>query len=110
MRTSLFARNDAAADVSIAGYLNDVLVGLSHTVSISDFGVYNFNDILVDEVRLVSNDFFNFNIDSFAVKLGTVNSGGSGSGSGTVPTPATLSLMGLGLLGLLLWGRTSRAQ
>ena len=106
--SSLFARNDAAADVSIAGYLNDVLVGLSHTVSISEFGVYNFNDLLVDEVRLVSNDFLNFNIDSFAVKLGSVNSGGSGSG--TVPTPATLSLMGLGLLGLLLWGRTSSTR
>ena len=63
--TSIYYNNGSSPSINIAGYDNNVLVGTIKNVTLGFAGVINFNDIEVDEVRIVANDFFESSFDSF---------------------------------------------
>lgn len=63
--TSIFINNTGGETVTVGGYKDGVLVGSTQSVINSTSGTLNFGDISVDEVRIVSNEFFNTNFDSF---------------------------------------------
>lgn len=63
--TSIYYNNGSSPSINIAGYDNNVLVGSVKNVTLGFSGVVNFNGIIVDEIRIVSNDFFDSSFDSF---------------------------------------------
>ncbi|APU32758.1 hypothetical protein UYA_03075 [Ectopseudomonas alcaliphila JAB1] len=64
--TSIYINNaNAYGAVTVGGYLNGVLVGSAQTLNIGDAATLNFGNIVVDEVRISSSDFFQTNIDNF---------------------------------------------
>nr|WP_315247644.1 T9SS type A sorting domain-containing protein [uncultured Flavobacterium sp.] len=67
--TSIYYNNGSSPSINIAGYDNNVLVGSIKNVTMGFAGVINFNDIDVDEVRIVSNDFYDSSFDSFIGKF-----------------------------------------
>ena len=71
--TSLFVNNEDAPlldsidqQVTVAGFNDGVLVGTAQTVDEGAIATLNFGDIVVDEVRLTSNDFFLTKLDNFS--------------------------------------------
>ncbi|MEM8778346.1 MAG: hypothetical protein AAGF26_05625, partial [Cyanobacteria bacterium P01_G01_bin.49] len=71
--TSLFVNNEDAPlfdgidqQVTVAGFNDGVLVGTAQTVDDGEIATLNFGDIVVDEVRLTSNDFFLTKLDNFS--------------------------------------------
>lgn len=64
--SGLYVNNTAGATVTVAGYLDGVLVGSAQTVSGGAAAALAFGGIRVDEVRVTSTDFFNTNLDDFS--------------------------------------------
>lgn len=62
---SIFINNTAGQTITVGGYKNNSLVGLSQTVGNGLSSTLNFGGIGVDEVRLTSLDFLNTNFDTF---------------------------------------------
>ena len=66
--TSLFINNEDSIgqSVTVAGFNNGVLVSTAQTVADGAIATLNFGDLVVDEVRLTSNDFFLTKLDNFS--------------------------------------------
>jgi hypothetical protein len=63
--TSIFINNTAGTTVTVAGYLNGVMVGSAQMVNTGSSSNLTFQGVIVNEVRITSTDFFNTNIDQF---------------------------------------------
>ncbi len=64
--TSIYLNNTDGDTITVAGYLDGVLVGTAQTVLTGAQRTLSFGGIRVDQVRISSADFYNTNIDSFA--------------------------------------------
>lgn len=69
--TSIFINNTNGELITVAGYNNGSIVGSAQTVAKTAFMTLNFSDIIVDEVRITSTDFYFANIDSFKGDIDT---------------------------------------
>ena len=79
--SSLFVNNEDAPlsdgidqTVTVAGYRQGILIGTAQTVNEGAIATLTFGDIVVDEVRLTSNDFFFPNLDNFSGNTDTNSS------------------------------------
>lgn len=71
--------NNQGEDVTAQGYLDGSPVAPSAVVSDGENGVYDFGGVTVDEVRISSRDFYNFNFDSFSGELPSLPAVSTGS-------------------------------
>ena len=72
---SIFINNGAGSTLVVAGYNDGVLVGSSQSVSTGISTTLTFNNIIIDEVRITSTDFYQLDIDSFSGSTATLGLG-----------------------------------